>query len=93
MEGRLRVPSLRAGQAAARAGLGLVSLPAALAEEDVRAGRLVAVLEAHATPGTPVFAVVPSRQLAPKVRAFLDLVAAPGTPVPWERDPGPATGR
>jgi len=88
VEGRLRVSSLRAGQAAARAGLGLVRLPAALAEEDVRAGTLVAVLEAHATPGLPVFAVLPSRQLPPKVRAFLDLLAAPATPVPWEREAG-----
>ncbi|KFE64348.1 transcriptional regulator, LysR family protein [Hyalangium minutum] len=87
VSGRLRVPSVRAGQAAARAGLGVVRLPAALVTEDVRAGLLVPVLEAETPPGLPVFAVYPSRcQLPPKVRAFLSLLSERSAAVPWEGD-------
>ncbi|MCE9666454.1 LysR family transcriptional regulator [Myxococcus stipitatus] len=90
--GRLRVPSVRAGQAAARAGLGLVRLPAALVVDDVRAGLLVPVLEAETPPGIPVFAVYPSgRNLPRKVRAFLDLLSERGTSLPWDCTPEPAS--
>lgn len=85
--GRLRVPSLRAGHAAARAGLGLVRLPTALALEDVRTGALVPVLEAHCPPGLALHAVYPSRrQLAPKVRAFLEVLTH-GAARPWDEGP------
>ena len=86
VDGRLRVPSLRAGLAAARAGLGLVRLPAALAADDLRAGTLVAVLEEYAGPGMPVMAILPSRQVPPKVRALLDILGTRSTEVPWLRD-------
>ncbi|AKF80618.1 LysR family transcriptional regulator [Myxococcus fulvus 124B02] len=83
--GRLRVPSVRAGQAAARAGLGVVRLPASLVVDDVRSGLLVPVLEAATPPGLPVFAVYPSsRQLPPKLRAFLALLSERGASLPWE---------
>lgn len=83
--GRLRVPSVRAGQAAARAGLGIVRLPASLVAEDVRAGLLVPVLVSDTPPGLPIFAVYPSsRQLPVKVRAFLELLSARGAALPWE---------
>jgi DNA-binding transcriptional LysR family regulator len=86
VEGRLRVPSERAGQAAARAGLGLVRLPAYLAAEDIRSGILVPVLESVTPEGLPVFAVYPSgRQLPPKVRAFLDLLGERTSVLPWEQ--------
>ncbi|MCI0573265.1 MAG: LysR family transcriptional regulator [Myxococcaceae bacterium] len=85
VDGRLRVPSVRAGHAAARAGLGLVRLPTSLVAEDVRTGVLVPVLEPLTPPGLPVFAVYPSgRQLPSKVRAFLDLLAERGAALPWE---------
>lgn len=85
VDGRLRAPSLRAGQAAARAGLGVVCLPAYLVGEDVRAGMLVPVLEDVTPPGLPVFAVYPStRQLPSKVRAFLDLLAERQAALPWD---------
>jgi DNA-binding transcriptional LysR family regulator len=94
VSGRLRVPSVRAGQAAARAGLGLVRLPASLVTEDVRAGLLVPVLESETPPGIPVFAVYPSsRQLPPKVRAFLSLLSERSAAVPWEGDTLPAASR
>ncbi|WP_205520361.1 LysR family transcriptional regulator [Pyxidicoccus caerfyrddinensis] len=83
--GRLRVPSVRAGQAAARAGLGVVRLPASLVVDDVRGGMLVPVLEDVTPPGIPVFAVYPSsRQLPPKVRAFLTLLSERSATLPWE---------
>ncbi len=83
--GRLQVPSVRAGHAAARAGLGLVRLPTVLVAEDVRAGLLVPVLEAVTPPGLPISAVFPSsRQVPPKVRAFLDTLARPSAALPWD---------
>lgn len=96
VSGRLQVPSVRAGLAAARAGLGLVRLPTVLAADDVRAGVLVPVLEAATPPGLPIFAVYASgRQLPPKVRAFLDTLARRGAALPWEEgeEPAPAPGR
>lgn len=85
VSGRLRVPSVRAGQAAARAGLGLVRLPASLVADDVRGGLLVPVLQDQTPPGIPVFAVYPSsRQLPLKVRTFLTLLSERGAAVPWE---------
>ncbi|HET9450226.1 MAG TPA: LysR family transcriptional regulator [Aggregicoccus sp.] len=85
VQGRLRVPSVRAGHAAVRAGLGLVQLPTSLVAEDLRAGVLVPVLEKLTPPGIPVFAVYPSsRHLPAKVRAFLDLLAERHASLPWE---------
>jgi len=85
VSGRLRVPSVRAGQTAARAGLGVVRLPASLVVDDVRGGMLVPVLEDQTPPGIPVFAVYPSsRQLPPKVRAFLTLLSERSASLPWE---------
>ncbi|MBZ4420589.1 LysR family transcriptional regulator [Myxococcus sp. RHSTA-1-4] len=85
--GRLRVPSVRAGQSAARAGLGLVRLPASLVVDDVRGGMLVPILEDQTPPGIPVYAVYPSsRQLPLKVRAFLTLLAERGAALPWEEN-------
>lgn len=75
VDGRLRVPDLRAGQAAARAGLGLVWLPAALVADDLRIGLLVQVLQAETPPGIPVHAVhAGGRHVPAKVRALLDLL-------------------
>ncbi|MCP3143458.1 LysR family transcriptional regulator [Pyxidicoccus xibeiensis] len=85
VSGRLRVPSVRAGQAAARAGLGLVRLPASLVVDDVRGGMLIPVLVDQTPPGIPVFAVYPSsRQLPPKVRSFLTLLSERGASLPWD---------
>ena len=88
------MPSVRAGQAAARAGLGVVRLPSVLVTEDVRAGVLVPVLAAVTPPGLPVFAVYPSRrQLPSKVRAFLSLLSERSAAVPWEEDASPVPSR
>ncbi|XXF80669.1 LysR family transcriptional regulator [Myxococcaceae bacterium GXIMD 01537] len=96
VSGRLQVPSVRAGLAAARAGLGLVRLPTVLAADDLRAGLLLPVLEAASPPGLPVHAVYPSsRQLPSKVRAFLDALSQRGASLPWEAEtpPTPRRGR
>lgn len=85
VSGRLRVPSLRAGQAAARAGLGIVRLPSMLVADDVRAGLLVQVLADATPPGLPVFALFRGGRPVPvKVRAFLDVIAERRSAVPWE---------
>jgi DNA-binding transcriptional LysR family regulator len=60
---------------AAIEGVGLAQLPEPLAAEDLKAGRLVHVLDAYApvTPG--VFLYYPDRrQIMPKLRAFIDHV-------------------
>ncbi|QRO02490.1 LysR family transcriptional regulator [Archangium violaceum] len=96
VHGRLQVPSVRAGHAAARAGLGLVRLPTVLVADDVRAGVLIPVLEEVSPPGLPIFAVFPSsRQLPPKVRAFLEMLAQRSAALPWEENavPPAAPGR
>ncbi|MDC0706928.1 LysR family transcriptional regulator [Stigmatella sp. ncwal1] len=87
VEGRLRVPSVRAGQSAARAGLGVVRLPSSLVVDDVRAGLLVPILEEETPPGIPILAVYPSRpQLALKVRAFLELLSESSAILPWDTE-------
>lgn len=89
VKGRLQVPSVRAGLAAARAGLGLVRLPTVLVAEDVRAGALVPVLEAVSPPGLALYAVHPGRQRTPaKVKAFLESLVRGGPGLPWEDSPG-----
>ncbi|WP_342380616.1 LysR family transcriptional regulator [Myxococcus stipitatus] len=94
VSGRLRVPSVRAGQAAARSGLGVVRLPTSLVVDDVRGGLLVPVLQPETPPGIPIYAVYPSsRQLPPKVRAFLTLLAERGAALPWEEDAPAARSR
>lgn len=71
---------------AAVAGAGIISVSTFLAAEALAAGRLRAVLTDFATEGPPVSAVyLPSRQLSPRVRAFLDFVTRiiPEHP-PWD---------
>ncbi len=60
---------------AAMQGMGLAQLPAPIAAEPVKAGKLVRVLDRFA-PTTPgVFLYYPSRrQISPKLRAFIDHV-------------------
>jgi len=59
--------------AAAVAGLGLVQVPDLMAEDGLRAGRLVEVLKAHRPPPLPIALVYPSsRQVTPRLRALID---------------------
>lgn len=77
VSGPVKVNSPLAAQKAAVAGLGFALLPSYLAEPEIAAGRLVAVLE-ESMPGTPTLqAVYPHRRhLAGKVRALIDYLVA-----------------
>ncbi|GAA0685404.1 LysR family transcriptional regulator [Dyella marensis] len=54
------------------AGTGIAVLPDYLVEEDIRAGRLVALLAQYRLPEGGVHAVYPGRKAPAKVRAFID---------------------
>jgi LysR family transcriptional regulator, transcriptional activator for dmlA len=76
--GRLRVANTLSLYEAAKAGLGLAQLPHYLVESDLKARRLVAVLERFETPERGVFIVYPTGKYIPaRVRAVVShLVAA-----------------
>ena len=63
--------------AAGRLGLGLVQTPRYRAAADLAAGALVEVLADTPPPPSPVYVMYPhSRQLSPRVRVFIDWLAA-----------------
>jgi DNA-binding transcriptional LysR family regulator len=63
-------------EAAAR-GAGIVFEPAYIVGPDVRAGRLVPLLQEFVAPPMPIYAVYPSRKhLSAKVRLFVDFLVA-----------------
>ncbi len=77
VRGRLRFSGANACVAAARAGFGVARVPAFAAAEDLRAGRLRALLCSFEPETVHVHAVYPhARHLASKVRAFVDFLAA-----------------
>jgi DNA-binding transcriptional LysR family regulator len=77
---------------AARSGLGLALISLQRAAPDLATDRLRQVLPEHCSPPLPIHAVYPStRHLSPKVRAFIDFIAAaPGTP--WQLEDIAAAG-
>jgi DNA-binding transcriptional LysR family regulator len=76
VEGRLRFSGAQACVAAAVAGFGITRTPAFAAADDLRTGRLTALLCDFEPPVIHVHAVYPhARHLAPKVRAFVDFLA------------------
>jgi len=77
VEGNLAANNGEVLRAAALAGVGLALLPTFIAGDDLRAGRLRAVLTEYESWDASVYAVYPpTKQLAPKVRAFVDFLAA-----------------
>lgn len=74
-------------RSAAIAGAGIVLLPAFYIGEELRSGQLKAVLTEFKLAELAIYAVYPERRnLTPKVRAFVDFLAATLGPVPpWER--------
>lgn len=63
--------------ASGRAGLGLVQLPHYRMAEDLAAGTMVEVLPGTPPSPSPVYILYPqSRQLSPRVRVFIDWLAA-----------------
>lgn len=84
VEGRLRTNNGDLICRAAEAGLGVAILPSFLAGEALSAGRLQAILDPWADTSTAVHAVYPhNRHLSPKIRAFVDFLAARFGPVPY----------
>lgn len=76
VHGRLKFGGADACVMAARRGLGIAYTPAFAAAEDLRAGRLVALLCAYEPQLIHVHAVYPhARHLAAKVRVFVDFLA------------------
>lgn len=88
VHGRFCASNAEALRDAALAGYGIGQFATFLVGDDLRAGRLVPLLESYAVDGAPVRAVYPtSRHLSPKVRRFVDLlVAAWRAEPPWDRD-------
>ena len=78
-------------RSAAVRGLGIGRLPTFIVGPDLRAGRLVAILEGYAPPDGGVHALyAPNRFVPAKVRAFIDFLAHRfEPPTEWERDPSP----
>ncbi len=63
--------------AAAVQGAGIALEPDFIAGDDLRAGRLVRILDAFSAPVSTIYAVYPSRRhLSAKVRAFVDFLAS-----------------
>ncbi len=77
---------------AAIEGSGIILLPSWLVGNDIKAGRLRALLtDWEASPGSPGAAIhavyLPNRRSSKRVRAFVDFLAARfGSPPYWERD-------
>ncbi len=75
--GRLNMDSTEAMRESALRGFGLINLPSYLLENDIRAGRLVPVLEEFRIDSEAIRVLYPSkRQLSPRVRTFIDLLVA-----------------
>jgi DNA-binding transcriptional LysR family regulator len=73
VQGSLRLGNTEAIRDAALSGAGLVQLGAFLVGEDIRQGRLVAVLENYSREEPPVCAVYPTRRhVSPKVRMLIE---------------------
>lgn len=73
IDARLRATSTLALHEAAKAGLGVAELPGYLVDDDLRAGRLVHVLDRLAPTDLGVYVVyAPAAQLPARVRALVD---------------------
>jgi DNA-binding transcriptional LysR family regulator len=95
IDGRIAVTNALAVRACALQGLGVVEINSYIVGEDIAAGRLVRLLPGYEPKELSIYAVFPQRRfLAPKVRVFIDAMAACMTPEPyWDaflRPPGPA---
>jgi DNA-binding transcriptional LysR family regulator len=74
--GRLTIDTYEVMRDSAQAGFGLTYLPNYIIDSELRAGSLIEVLRAYRPPPDPIRLVYPSRRhLAPRTRAFIDLLA------------------
>ena len=72
---------------AALAGLGVLPCPSFMVGEDLRAGRLVVVLEDYRQPDLPIHAVYPhQRHVTAKLRVFIDYLVEKFGPDPYWND-------
>ncbi len=87
VQGSMRLNNTEAIRDAALAGCGLAQLGAFLVGEDIRKGRLAAVLSDYGREESPVCAVYPTRRnLSPKVRLFIEALRRVWAPrAPWEQ--------
>jgi DNA-binding transcriptional LysR family regulator len=69
------------------AGMGVSRISTYLVNDDIAAGRLVHVLPEHVQTSSAIYAIYPERRnMAPKIRSFLDFLTAHfGKVPPWER--------
>jgi DNA-binding transcriptional LysR family regulator len=75
VKGRLAVPSPVIVHEAALHGVGIARLPSWVVEEDLREGRLTALLEEWTPPPLELHAVMPSSRLVtPALRAFVEVL-------------------
>jgi DNA-binding transcriptional LysR family regulator len=88
INGRFSATNAEALRDATLAGYGIARLATFLISDDLRAGRLVPVLDQFSLDGPSVRAVYPSsRHLSPKVRSFIDELLSAWRPVPpWDRE-------
>ncbi len=86
VSGRLRANNGDVLRAAALSGLGIILQPTFLVGEDLKAGRLTAVLQDYPLSPLSLYAVYSSRQHVPaKLRSFIDFVAERfGPHPPWD---------
>lgn len=76
VEPKIRCNSASMEIALAASGFGITRIPQLAAEEDIRSGRLLPVLETYENEQLVLHAVYPSRQhLSPKVRVFVEFLA------------------
>lgn len=77
ISGNLRINSGPALRAAALEGIGIVMQPKVVVADDLAAGRLVRLLPDHAAPALRLHLLtLPNRRPTPKLRSFMDHVAA-----------------
>lgn len=72
---RFRVNNITCAREAAKAGIGLASLPAMLCQEELASGELVILLPDWQQPRVPIYLLFPERRLMPrKLRVFIDFM-------------------
>jgi len=92
--GRLSVNHGETLRRAVLDGAGIAYMPRFIVGEDVAAGRLATALDEHVTSAQKIFLVHPrGRNLAPKLRAFVDFVVPRFQPAPWDQAPRPRRSR
>lgn len=86
INGRIAISSALGVREAALAGLGIIELNSYLVGPQIKAGRLVRLLEGYRPNELSIYAVFPQRRyLAPKVRVFIDALLERMTPEPaWD---------